>query len=172
VRRPPARAMATITALPTADLVDEARYERDATKPGGYGEAAGARWHACASVRRRVVVVGGGGRMCAWARGCVCVHGCAGAFLIPGQGQVHRNPAYGWFNVRKQHGKWVGQVIARGVRLRTSGHAEAWRAAVELEWLLDRWCRKHGACGAVGAACCRRGIVRAAVWAQGLRGAS
>jgi hypothetical protein len=57
---PPARAMATITALPTAGLVDEARYERDATKPGGYGEAAG--WLACASVRRRVA--GGGG---AWA---------------------------------------------------------------------------------------------------------
>jgi hypothetical protein len=34
--------MATITALPTAGVVDEARYERDASKPGGYGEAASA----------------------------------------------------------------------------------------------------------------------------------
>jgi hypothetical protein len=42
VSGPPAHAMATITALPTAGLVDEARWERDASKPGGYGEAAGA----------------------------------------------------------------------------------------------------------------------------------
>jgi hypothetical protein len=61
VRRPPARAMATITALPTAGLVDEVRYERDATKPGGYGEAAGAGWLACASARWRVA---GGGDVC------------------------------------------------------------------------------------------------------------
>jgi hypothetical protein len=71
VRRPPARAMATITALPTVGLVDELRWERDASKPGGYGEAAGAGWHACASVRWRVA--GGGGR--------VCFHGRVGAWL-------------------------------------------------------------------------------------------
>jgi hypothetical protein len=84
----------------------------------------------------------------------VCVGGCAGAFLTASK-QIERNPVCGWFSVYKEGRKWVGVVIARGVRLRTSPHAEAWRAAVELEWLLDRWCRKHGACGAVEAACTR-----------------
>jgi hypothetical protein len=72
VSGPPARAMATITALPTAGLVDELRYERDATKPGGYGEAAGVGWLACASVRWRVAEGGGGG-------GWTCVRWLVGA---------------------------------------------------------------------------------------------
>jgi hypothetical protein len=76
---------------------------------------------------------------------------CAGAFLTTHH-HIERNPASGWFNVYKLKDKWVGYVYARGVYLRTSRHAEAWRAAVELEWLLDRWCREHGACGAAGAA--------------------
>jgi hypothetical protein len=71
VSGPPARAMATITALPTVGLVDEARYERDASKPGGYGEAAGAGWLACASAHWRVGGGGAGvherGGGCAWA---------------------------------------------------------------------------------------------------------
>jgi hypothetical protein len=170
VRRPPARAMATITALPTADVVDEARYERDATKPGGYGEAAGAGWHACASARRRVGGGGGGiGSMDARVR--AWVDGCAGAFQTV-HNQVKRNPACDWFNVVKRRGKWVGCVIARGIILRTSPHAEAWRAAVELEWLLDRWCRKHGALAATGAACMPWHRACAVVWAQGFHGAS
>jgi hypothetical protein len=160
--------MATITALPTVGLVDEARYERDATKPGGYGEAAGAGWWlACASVRWQG---GGGGAVCMC--GCACVGGCAGAFQTANKQLINRNPASGCFNVRKWGRKWVGEVQSRGVYLRTSGHAEAWRAAVELEWLLDRWCRKHGALAAAGALrpMCHRAY--AAVCAQGLRGAS
>jgi hypothetical protein len=102
--------------------------------------------------------------------GFVC--GCAGAFLIPGQGQVHRNPACSWFNVYKRDGKWVGVVRARGVRLRTSGHAEAWRAAVELEWLLDRWCREHGACRSVLWAVCSAWHFACGRVAQELYGAS
>jgi hypothetical protein len=101
----------------------------------------------------------------------MCAIGCAGAFQTATH-QIERNPASGWFNVYKRNGKWVGVVIARGVYLRTSPHAEAWRAAVELEWLLDRWCREHGACVRSGAACTRWHRVRVAVWAQGLHGAS
>jgi hypothetical protein len=168
VRRSPARAMATITALPTADVVDEARWERDASKPGGYGEAAGARRLACASVSWRV---GGGGHVYMDVRGRGRGCGCAGAFQTATK-QIERNPVCGWFNVVKVKGKWVGQVYGRGVELRTSPHAEAWRAAVELEWLLDRWCREHGECGAAGAACMPRHRACAAVWAQGFRGAS
>jgi hypothetical protein len=84
---------------------------------------------------------GGGGvheRVGVWA------WGCAGAFQTASQ-QIHRNPASALFNVVKKGGKWVGRAFARGVELRTSRHAEAWHAAVELGWLLDRWCRKHGA---------------------------
>jgi hypothetical protein len=92
------------------------------------------------------------------------VSGCAGAFQTATH-QIERNPACGWFNVylRAADGKWIGVVGARGVYLRTSPHAEAWQAAVELEWLLDRWCHEHGACGAVfGAACtlCHRVCAR------------
>jgi hypothetical protein len=97
---------------------------------------------------------GGGGGLCAWMRGCGCVGGCAGVFQTATK-RIERNPACGWFNVHKAKGKWVGVVIARGVYLRTSRHAEAWRAAVELEWLLDRWCREHGAWAAAGTACMR-----------------
>jgi hypothetical protein len=53
--------VATITALPIAGLVDVARYVRDATKPGGYGEAAGAGRLACASA---LAGGGGGGAVC------------------------------------------------------------------------------------------------------------
>jgi hypothetical protein len=115
---------------------------------------------------------GGGAAVCMGVRGRVWVDGCAGAFQTAHH-QIERNPASGWFNVTKHKGKWVGVVKARGVELRTSPHAEAWRAAVELEWLLDRWCRKHGASEPVGLlVCCHRHIVRAAVWAQGFHGAS
>jgi hypothetical protein len=99
------------------------------------------------------------------------VGGCAGAFQTAKR-HIVRNPACGWFNVVKRKGKWVGKVIARGVELCTSVHAEAWRAAVELEWLLDRWCRKHGACGAVGAVCMLWQRACVAMCAQGFRGAS
>jgi len=57
--------------------------------------------------------------------------------------RVTRNVDSGYFNVRKRDGKWLGQVKARGVTLYTSPHAEAWRAAVELEWVLGLWCAKH-----------------------------
>jgi len=57
---------------------------------------------------------------------------------------VTRHVDSGYFNVRKHKGKWRGQVEARGVTLYTSLHAEAWRAAVALEWLLGLWCAKHG----------------------------
>jgi hypothetical protein len=108
--------------------------------------------------------------------GCVCgrgrMRGCAGAFRTVLR-QIERNPSCGWFNVVKVNGKWRGGVVTRGVHLRTSLHAEAWRAAVELEWLLDRWCREHGACGAaLGDVRMPRHRACAAVWAQGLRGAS
>jgi hypothetical protein len=116
-----------------------------------------------ATVRRRArggslvrVCAGGwqgrGGGVCAWTCVRVCVGGCAGAFQTAGQ-LIHRNPASGWFNVFKSGRKWVGVVGARGVNLRTSLHAEAWCAAVELEWLLDLWCREHGAWVATGLAC-------------------
>jgi hypothetical protein len=68
----------------------------------------------------------------------------AGAFTTAiGGKRVTRNGS-GYFNVYKSHGKWVGLVKARGVKLHTTYHAEAWRAAVELEWLLGLWCAKHG----------------------------
>jgi hypothetical protein len=113
---------------------------------------------------------GGGGAVCTDVR--VCVVGCAGAFQTAVQ-QIERNPASGWFNVvKRKGGKWVGYVGARGVYLRTSPHAEAWRAAVELEWLLDRWCREHGAWAATGAGCMPCHCACVAVSAQELRGAS
>jgi hypothetical protein len=96
---------------------------------------------------------GGGGAVCVDA--CARVRGCAGAFQTASK-QIERNPASGWFNVFKRDGKWVGEVRSRGVYLRTSGHAEAWRAAAELEWLLDRWCREHGAWAAAEAVCMLR----------------
>jgi hypothetical protein len=110
-------------------------------------------------------LAGGRGRgACVFPWTCGRVGGCAGAFQTAVH-QIERNPACGWFNVYKWRGKWIGQVFARGVQLRTTPHAEAWRAAVELEWLLDRWCREHGACLGSGAArmfpphcaCVRRG---------------
>jgi len=64
-----------------------------------------------------------------------------------------RNLGSGYFNVVKHNGKWRGQVEARGVTLRTSPHAEAWRAAVELEWVLGLWCAKHGEWRSVGCRC-------------------
>jgi hypothetical protein len=101
----------------------------------------------------------------------MCAIGCAGAFQTAWQ-QIERNPACGWFNVYKLHGKWIGRVGARGVVLRTSQHAEPWRAAVELEWLLDRWCRKHGAWAAAGAVCSPWHRACVAMCAQGFHGAS
>jgi hypothetical protein len=98
---------------------------------------------ACLCECARWRVAGGGGGGCAHGHAGERVVGCAGAFRTVLR-QIKRNPACGWFNVFKYKGKWVGQVIARGVTLRTSGRADAWRAAVELEWLLDRWCREHG----------------------------
>jgi len=69
----------------------------------------------------------------------------AGVFTNGTRGKrVTRNAGSGYFNVVKYNGKWRGQVMARGVDLRTSPHAEAWRAAVELEWVLGLWCAKHG----------------------------
>jgi len=69
----------------------------------------------------------------------------AGSFTTAIKGlRLTRNVDSGYFNVYKSHGKWEGHVVARGVTLRTRPHAEAWRAAVELEWVLGLWCAKHG----------------------------
>jgi hypothetical protein len=133
---------ATITALPITGLIEEARYERDAS--GRYGEAAGAGRLACASVRWGVAG-GGGGHVCpcAWTLAFAWLGACAGTFRKANKQLIHRNPACGMFNVYQVGEMWRGKVTARGVTLRTSFHTEAWRAAVELEWLLDRWCRRY-----------------------------
>jgi len=91
---------------------------------------------------------------------------CAGTFLTSfGGHRVTRNVDSGYFNVYKSHGKWVGVVEARGAKLRTWYHAEAWRAAVELEWVLGLWCAKHGEWRYAAALWC----VRHGCWA-GVRG--
>jgi len=128
--------MPTITAIPHVDVLDAARWEADEAAPGGYGE-----WARVAQSQSR--------RCSGWARRASWAwHGMvwrAGAFTNATTGRrVTRNVDSGYFNVLKRYGKWVGQVKARGVPLYTSRHAEAWRAAVELEWVLGLWCAKHG----------------------------
>jgi len=69
----------------------------------------------------------------------------AGSFTTAIKGhRVTRHVDSGYFNVVKDRNKWLGLVKARGAKLRTSCHAEAWRAAVALEWVLGLWCAKHG----------------------------
>jgi hypothetical protein len=41
-------------------------------------------------------------------------------------------------------GRWTGQVSLLGRTARVGPHAEAWQAAVELEWQLARWCAHTG----------------------------
>jgi len=119
------------------------------------------------TMRRRAGTVSGArvaqsqSRRCSgWARQADCVCGMAwwwraGAFTTGiGGRRVTRNADSGYFNVRKRSGKWVGHVRARGVTLRTTPHAEAWRAAVALEWLLGLWCAKHGECRGCGCVAC------------------
>jgi len=131
--------MPTITAVPHVDVLDVARWEADVAAPGGYGE-----WGARGAVRVAALHwVGEAGGLCVW-RG-VAWWWRAGAFTTAfGAQRVTRNADSGYFNVGKRNGKWRGEARARGVTLRTTPHAEAWRAAVELEWLLGLWCAKHG----------------------------
>jgi hypothetical protein len=68
----------------------------------------------------------------------------AGTFTSPLGITVVRNRLSGYFNVMRRGSLWIGELRARNVSLHTSLHAVAWRAAAELDWVLDRWCRKHG----------------------------
>jgi hypothetical protein len=68
----------------------------------------------------------------------------AGVFTTALGVPLFRNRLSGYFNVMRRGVYWLGEIRARGVSLRTSLHVEAWRAAAELDWVLDRWCRKHG----------------------------
>jgi len=95
---------------------------------------------------------------------------CAGAFTTAIQGKrITRNVGSGYFNVSKYNGKWRGQVNARGVPLRTTAHAEAWRAAVELEWVLGLWCAKHGEWRGCGCGACAPWLLsRVRGWCAGV----
>jgi len=141
-----ARAMPTITVVPHVGVLDATRWEADESAPGGYGE-----WGARGAVPVAALqcAVGPGRRAV-----CVAWWWCAGAFTNATTGhRVTRHVGSGYFSVSKYRGKWRGQVNARGVPLHTSYHAEAWQAAVELEWLLGLWCAKHGEWGSVGCRC-------------------
>ena len=63
---------------------------------------------------------------------------------------VNATAASEWyFNVHKRKDKWAGHVMVRGAQLWTTPQLTPTAAAVELEWVVDAWCRKHGEWGAV-----------------------